>query len=102
MIIVIWLRIHVVPPDCEDRETLALVRRSLTGRFKIPASVRVENIQTIAGGYVAFRFACEGDLRGINPSDLPAGSPIPGTVHYVSRLTDGGSSMNPNGRFGAK
>src|SRR5271169_1269142 len=30
---VIWLRTHVVPPDCEDRATLALVRRSLTERF---------------------------------------------------------------------
>ena len=25
---VVWLRIHVVPPDCADPETLALVRRA--------------------------------------------------------------------------
>jgi hypothetical protein len=50
---VIWLRIHVVPPDCEDPETLALVRQSLTGRFGLPASVSIENIETHAGGYVA-------------------------------------------------
>ena len=68
---VIWLRINVVPPDCEDPETLALVRRSLTGRFNLPASVAIENIQTHAGGYLAFRFACEADLRGIDPHDLP-------------------------------
>jgi hypothetical protein len=89
-VIVIWLRIHVVPPDCEDPATLALLRRSLTGRFQMPASVTIENIQTHAGGYVAFRFACEADLRGIDPSDLPPGSPVPGSVYYVSRLTDGG------------
>ena len=87
---VIWLRIHVVPPDCTDPETIALVRRSLTGRFKLSASVTLENIETHAGGYVAFRFACEADLRGIDPNDLPAGSPVPGSVYYVSRLTDGG------------
>ena len=87
---VIWLRIHVVPPDCEDPATLALVRSSLTGRFKLPASVTVDNIQTHAGGYVAFRFACEADLGGIDPNALPPGSPVPGSVYYVSRLTDGG------------
>jgi hypothetical protein len=87
---VIWLRLHVVPPDCDDPETLALVRQSLTGRFKVPASVTIENIQTHAGGYVAFRFACEADLRGIDRNDLPPGSPVPGSVYYVSRLTDGG------------
>ena len=87
---VIWLRLHVVPPDCENPETLALVRQSLTGRFKVPASVTIENVQTHAGGYVAFRFACEADLRGIDPNDLPPGSPVPGSVYYVSRLTDGG------------
>jgi hypothetical protein len=87
---VVWLRIHVVPPDCEDPATLALVRSSLTGRFKLPASVTVDNIQTHAGGYVAFRFACEADLGGIDPNALPPGSPVPGSVYYVSRLTDGG------------
>jgi hypothetical protein len=87
---VIWLRTNVVPPGCQDPATLALVRRSLTGRFRLPASVTIENIETRAGGYVAFRFACEADLRGIDPGDLPPGSPVPGSVYYVSRLTDGG------------
>jgi hypothetical protein len=87
---VIWLRIHVVPPDCHDPDTLALVRRSLTGRFGLPASVTIENIETHAGGYLAFRFACEADLRGIDPKELPAGAAIPGSVYYTSRLAEGG------------
>jgi hypothetical protein len=89
-IVAIWLRINVVPPDCADSRTLALVRSSLTGRFKLPASVTLANIQTHAGGYFAFRFACEADLRGIDPHDLPPGTAVPGSVTYVSRLTDGG------------
>ena len=88
--IVIWLRIHVVPPDCEDPATLALVRRSLTGRVRLPASVAIDHVETHAGGYVAFRFACQADLHGIDPSDLAPGSPVPGSVYYVSRLRDGG------------
>jgi hypothetical protein len=84
---VIWLRINVVPPDCEDPDTLALVHQSLTERFKLPQSVTIKNIQTLAGGYVAFRFACEANIRGIDPHDLPEGSAIPGSVHYVSQLT---------------
>ncbi len=87
---VIWLRSHVVPPDCEDPETLALVRRSLLNRFRLPPSVTIDNIETHAGGYLAFRFACEAELHGIDPNDLPPGSPVPGSVYYVSRLTDGG------------
>jgi hypothetical protein len=84
---VIWLRTHVVPPDCSDPDTLALVRQSLTGRFKLPPSVTIENIQTTAGGYVGFRFVCEASLGGIDPHALPAGSTVPGIVHYISRLT---------------
>jgi len=87
----IWLRIHVVPPDCADPATLALVHSSLTGRFKLPASVTIEHIETHAGGYLAFRFACEADLGGIDPNDLPPGTPIPGKVYYVSRLSHGGT-----------
>jgi hypothetical protein len=83
---VIWLRTHVVPPDCDDPDTLALVRHSLTERFKLPASVTIENIRTLAGGYVAFRFVCEASLGGIDRDALPAGSTIPGSVHYVSQL----------------
>jgi hypothetical protein len=84
---VIWLRTHVVPPDCEDFDTLALVRKSLTGRFQLPASVTIENIRTVAGGYVAFRFVCEAGLGGIDRNALPEGSAIPGSVRYVSQLT---------------
>jgi hypothetical protein len=84
---VIWLRRNVVPPDCADHATLALVRQSLIGRFKVPPSVSIENIETHAGGYLAFRFACEADLRNIDPNDLPSGTAVPGKVYYVSRLT---------------
>jgi hypothetical protein len=84
---VIWMRTHVVPPDCEDPDTLSLVRRSLTERFRLPASVTIENIQTVAGGYVAFRFVCEAGLGGIDRSALPDGSTVPGSVRYVSQLT---------------
>ncbi len=84
---VVWLRNNIVPPDCTDPKTLAMVRRSLTGRFKLPPSVTLENIRMLAGGYVAFRFVCEANLGGIDPHDLPPGSDVPGTVHYVSRLT---------------
>jgi hypothetical protein len=84
---VVWLRLNVVPPDCSDPATLALVRQSLINHFKVPPTVTIENIETHAGGYVAFRFACEADLGNINPNDLAPGTPIPGTVYYVSRLT---------------
>jgi hypothetical protein len=84
---VVWLRTHVVPPDCDDPDTLALVRQSLTGRFGVPASVTIENIRTIAGGYVAFRFVCEASLGGIDRCALPEGSAMPGSVRYDSQLT---------------
>jgi hypothetical protein len=84
---VVWLRIHIVPPGCEDPATLALVRQSLTGHFKLPASTKLEFIQTMAGGFVAFRFVCEAQLADINPAALSPNSPIPGTVHYISQLT---------------
>ena len=83
----IWLRTHVVPPDCEDPDTLALVHQSLTGRFKLPASVAIDTVRTLAGGYVAFRFVCEAHIAGIDANALPPGSPVPGSVHYISRLT---------------
>jgi hypothetical protein len=86
----IHLRMHVVPPDCDDPDTLALVRQSLLDRFKLPAGVVISDIETHSGGYLAFRFSCEASLSGIDPGDLPPGTPIPGSVYYVSRLTDGG------------
>ena len=85
------LRANVVPPDCEDPATLALVRQQLSNRFHLPPGVLLDNIQTHAGGYFAFRFACEASLGGIDAHDLPPGSPIPGSVTYVSQLTQGGS-----------
>ncbi len=84
---VIWLRRNVVPPGCTDPATLALVRQSLTERFKLPASVTIDDIETHAGGYLAFRFACEADLHNIDPHNLPPGTAVPGKVYYVSRLT---------------
>jgi hypothetical protein len=89
-VIATWLRTHVVPPDCEDPMTLAQVHRKLTDRLKLPLSVTLDNIRTHAGGYFAFRFACEADLHGINPGELPPGTAIPGSVYYVSQLTEDG------------
>lgn len=89
--IAVYLRVNVVPPGCEDPATLAQVRHQLSDRFHLPASVTIDNIQRHAGGYFAFRFACEGSLGGIDPQDLPPGTSIPGSVYYVSRLTQGGS-----------
>ena len=85
-----FLRTHVVPPDCADPETLALVRQSLLERFKLPPAVAISDIETHSGGFFAFRFACEASLTGIDPRDLRPGTPIPGSVYYISRLTDGG------------
>jgi hypothetical protein len=86
---VIWLRRHVVPPDCEDAATLALVRQSLTSRFALPATVSMQHVRTLAGGYVAFRFVCEADIAGLDRDALPPGSTVPGSVRYTSQLTDG-------------
>ena len=83
----VWLRTHIVPPGCSDPDTLALVRQSLTGRFRLPPTVTIDNIQVLAGGYVAFRFVCEASLGGIDSHDLAPGAYVPGVVHYVSRLT---------------
>ena len=49
----------------------------------------MERIQMQAGGWLAFRFVCEADLE-IPEADLPPG-PRPGTVHYISTLTDNGT-----------
>ena len=94
-----WVRTHVVPPDCEDPMTLAQVHRSLTDHFKLSPSVTLDNIRTHAGGYLAFRFTCEADLHGINPDDLPPGTPIPGSVYYVSQLTKDGQRQEVSVRI---
>jgi hypothetical protein len=86
----IYLREYVVPPDCKDPATLALVRRQLLDHFQLPPDVTIDNVRTHAGGYFAFRFACEGSLGGIDPQELPPGTSIPGSVTYVSRLTQDG------------
>ena len=82
-----YVRVNVVPPDCLSPDTLSMVRDSLTGRFKLPQSVRLEGIRTIVGGYFALRYVCEAHLGGIDPRLLPAGAPIPGSVDYISRLS---------------
>jgi hypothetical protein len=86
--IVVHVRRHVVPPDCRDPRTLALVRRSLTNHFHLPASTRIDHIHMRAGGPLAFRFVCQADLE-VNPAELPPG-PKPGFVDYTSQLTNGG------------
>ena len=80
-----------VPPNCTDPRTLALVRQILSDRYHLPIAIRLENIRTTAGGFLALRFVCEADLAGIDPHDLPAGMPIPGQAHFISRLTSGHS-----------
>ncbi len=84
-----YIRTHVVPPDCRDPRTLAIVRSSLKDRFHLPDSTQVSNIQMRAGGWLAFRFVCVADLD-IPEADLPPG-PRPGYVHYISRLTNNGT-----------
>lgn len=86
--VVVHVRRHVVPPDCRDPRTLALVRQSLTNHFHLPASTRIDHIRMLAGGWLAFRFVCIADLE-VNPAELPPG-PKPGFVNYTSQLTDSG------------
>jgi hypothetical protein len=83
-----YVRTHVVPPDCRDPRTLALVRESLLGRFHLPPTTRMSRIDMQAGGWLAFRFICVADLE-IPEKDLPPG-PRPGYVHYTSELADSG------------
>ena len=78
----------ITPPDCTDPDTLALVHASLTDHFKLPETTRLENIQTIAGGYLAFRYVCKAQLAGFDRHALPPGTPIPDKVSYVSDWTE--------------
>ena len=90
--VIVHVRRHVVPPDCRDPQTLALVHQSLTNHFHLPTSTRIDNIRMIAGGWLAFRFVCVADIE-VNPAELPPG-PIPGFVNYTSELTDAGRKQH--------
>ncbi len=90
--VMVHIRRHVVPPDCRDPRTLALVHQSLTNHFHLPASTRIDHIRMLAGGWLAFRFVCEADLE-VNLAELPPG-PKPGFVNYTSQLTDPGREQH--------
>jgi hypothetical protein len=79
----------ITPPDCNDPRTLALVHSSLVDHYKLPATTQLARIRTVAGGYLAFRYVCDARLTGFDPHALPPETAIPGTVRYVSQLTDG-------------
>lgn len=79
------------PPDCNDARTLALVHESLTTHFHLPDTTRLELIRTVAGGYIAFRFVCTAHPIGFTRDQLPPGTIVPATVHYISELTPDGS-----------
>src|SRR5580704_10552319 len=64
----------ITPPDCTDPRTLALVHESLTGHFKLPDTTRLIDIETVVGGYLAFRYVCEADVTGFDPHSLPPGT----------------------------
>ncbi|HEY3846940.1 MAG TPA: hypothetical protein VGL95_07485 [Acetobacteraceae bacterium] len=81
-----WFRARL-PPGCTDPRTVALVRQSLTTRYHLPPSTTLDDIRTVAGGWLALRFVCTADLAGFDPHELPQGMPLPGQVHYTSRLT---------------
>jgi hypothetical protein len=81
-----WFRARL-PPDCTDPRTVALVRQSLSTRYHLPSATTLENIRSVAGGWLALRFVCTADLAGFDPHELPQGAPIPGHIRYTSRLT---------------
>ena len=90
--IVVHVRRHVVPPDCRDPRTLALVRHSLTDHYHLPASTGIDHIHTIAGGWLAFRFVCQADLE-VDLAKLPPG-PKPGFVDYTSQWAEPGHLLH--------
>jgi hypothetical protein len=85
--VIVHIRRHVVPPDCRDPRTLALVYDSLKNHFHLPESTRIDHIHMLAGGWLAFRFVCEADIE-VNFAELPPG-PKPGFVDYTSQWTNG-------------
>lgn len=86
--VIVHVRRDVVPPDCHDPQTLTLVHSSLIGRFRLPPSVYLSHIETMAGGPLAFRFVCQADIE-VDPALLQPGRPRPGFVHYTSELAKG-------------
>ncbi len=82
---VVYVRREVVPPGCRDRAVLAIVRRVLIDRARLPPALRLHHIVTVAGGPLAFRFVCDAGLRGLARQLLPPG-PRPGGVRYTIRL----------------
>ncbi|HTW72418.1 MAG TPA: hypothetical protein VME47_21235 [Acetobacteraceae bacterium] len=87
--IVLWFHARR-PPNCTNPDTIALVRHSLIADDHLPPSTTLEDIRTIAGGPIAFRFVCEAFVAGVDPNALPPGTPLPGAVHYTSELTPDG------------
>ena len=85
-----WFRARL-PPDCADPRTIALVRQSLTTHYHLPATTTLENIRTVAGGWLALRFVCTADLGGFDPHELPQGMPLPGEV-ALHLAVDAGSA----------
>ncbi len=81
-----WFRARL-PPACTDPRTIALVRQSLTTRYQLPPGATLDDIRTVAGGWLALRFVCTADLAGFDPHTLPQGMPLPGSVRYTSQLT---------------
>ena len=90
--VIVHIRRHVVPPDCRDPRTLALVQHSLTDHFHLPTSTRVDHIRMLAGGWLAFRFVCQADLE-VDLAELPPG-PRPGFVEYTSELNASGKAQD--------
>ncbi len=90
--VIVHIRRHVVPPDCRDPRTLALVHQSLTGHFHLPPSTEIDHIRMLAGGWLAFRFVCQGDIE-VDPKLLPPG-PLPGFVGYTSELSKFGQRQD--------
>lgn len=88
----IHVRRDVVPPGCSDPVTLAALHDMLVHRFGLPDNVRLERIETHAGGPLAFRFLCSAELAGLAHAILPPG-PRPGSVSYSTRLTATGHGL---------
>lgn len=70
--VVVHVRRNVVPPGCRDARTLSQVA------VRLPPGAKLERIRVLAGGPLAFQFICEADMGAM-------------TVHYTSRLSDGGA-----------